>query len=153
MIKSKKIGPRIGPLIDTFSIIFLLKKKKKNKRKMIPIYARVTISGERIELSTKRNILLKNWDKKRQRPKLTTKALKTLNYYLEHIRNKFYVEHQKLLQKGGPLCALDLKNAYLNVEKKEKGIMHIVNTHNIEMEHQIPERYSTGTLKNYRTLK
>ena len=118
---------------------------------MIPIYARVTISGERIELSTKRNILLKNWDKKRQRPKLTTKALKTLNYYLEHIRNKFYVEHQKLLQKGGPLCALDLKNAYLNIN--EKGIMHIVNTHNTEMEHQIPERYSPGTLKNYRTLK
>ena len=108
MRKSKKIGPRIGPSIDTFSIIFLLKRKKKNKRKMIPIYARVTISGERIELSTKRNILLKNWDKKRQRPKLTTKALKTLNYYLEHIRNKFYVEHQKLLQKSDFYCPRSL---------------------------------------------
>ena len=66
MKKSKKIGPLIGPSIDTFSIIFLLKRKKKNKQKMFPIYSRVTINGERIELSTKRSILLKNWDTKRQ---------------------------------------------------------------------------------------
>ena len=77
---------------------------------MFPIYSRVTINGERIELSTKRSILINNWDKKRQRPKLKSKELKTLNYHLEHIRNKFYVEHQNLVQKGSPLSAMDLKN-------------------------------------------
>ena len=67
---------------------------------MFPIYCRVTINGERIELSTKRSIFIKNWDTKRQRPKLKTKELKVLNHHLEQIRNKFYVEHQKLVQKG-----------------------------------------------------
>ena len=153
MKKSKKIGPLIGPSLDTFSIIFLLKKKKKNKRKMFPIYSRVTINGERIELSTKRSILINNWDKKRQRPKLKTKELKTLNYHLEHIRNKFYVEHQKLVQKGSPLSAMELKNAYLNIKAKGKGIISMVKDHNIDMESQIPDFYSAGTLKNYRTLK
>jgi integrase len=153
MRKSKKIGPLIGPSLDTFSIIFLLKRKKKNKQKMFPIYSRVTINGERIELSTKRSILLKNWDKKSQRPKLKTKELKVLNYHLEQIRNKFYVEHQKLVQKGSPLSAMDLKNAYLNIKAKGKGIITMVETHNIDMENQIPDNYSAGTLKNYRTLK
>ena len=123
MKKSKKIGPLIGPSLDTFSIIFLLKKKKKNKQKMFPIYTRVTINGERIELSTKRSILLKNWDKKRQRPKIKTKELKALNYHLEQIRNKFYIEHQKLVQKENPFSAIDLKNAYLNFKAKGKRII------------------------------
>jgi integrase len=153
MKKSKKIGPLIGPSLDTFSIIFLLKRKKKNKQKMFPIYSRVTINGERIELSTKRSILINNWDKKRQRPKLKTKELKALNYHLEQIRNKFYVEHQKLVQKGSPLSAMELKNAYLNIKAKGKGIISMVKNHNIDMESQIPDSYSAGTLKNYRTLK
>ena len=153
MKKSKKIGPLIGPSLDTFSIIFLLKRKKKNKQKMFPIYCRVTINGERIELSTKRSILLKNWDKKRQRPKLKTKELKALNYHLEQIRNRFYIEHQKLVQKENPLSAMDLKNAYLNLKTKGKGIVTIVKDHNMDMESQIPDNYSAGTLKNYKTLK
>ena len=153
MRKSKKIGPLIGPSLDTFSIIFLLKKKKKNKQKMFPIYCRVTINGERIELSTKRSIFIKNWDTKRQRPKLKTKELKVLNHHLEQIRNKFYVEHQKLVQKGNPFSAIDLKMAYLNIKAKAKGIIDIVEDHNVDMESQIPDNYSAGTLKNYRTLK
>ena len=153
MRKSKKIGPLIGPSIDTFSIIFLLKKKKKNKQKMFPIYSRVTINGERIELSTKRSIFIKNWDTKRQRPKLKTKELKALNHHLEHIRNKFYVEHQKLVQKENPFSAIDLKMAYLNIKAKGKGIIDIVEEHNMDMKSQIPDQFSAGTLKNYRTLK
>ena len=153
MRKSKKIGPLIGPSLDTFSIIFLLKKKKKNKQKMFPIYCRVTINGERIELSTKRSIFIKNWDTKRQRPKLKTKELKALNYHLEQIRNKFYIEHQKLVLKENPFSAIDLKMAYLNIKAKAKGIIDIVEDHNVDMESQIPDRYSAGTLKNYRTLK
>ena len=82
MKKSKKIGPLIGPSLDTFSIIFLLKKGKKNKRKLFPIYSRVTINGQRIELSTKRWISISDWDKKKQRPKLINNKLKTLNHHL-----------------------------------------------------------------------
>ena len=120
---------------------------------MFPIYCRVTINGERIELSTKRSIFIKNWDTKRQRPKLKTKELKVLNHHLEQIRNKFYVEHQKLVQKGNPFSAIDLKMAYLNIKAKAKGIIDIVEDHNVDMESQIPDNYSAGTLKNYRTLK
>ena len=120
---------------------------------MFPIYARVTISGERIELSTKRSILLKNWDKKRQRPKLINNKLKALNHHLEYIRNRFYLEHQTLSQSNKPFSAIDLKNAYLNINEKGLTVLEVIETHNIDMKNQIPELYSAGTLKNYRTLK
>jgi integrase len=153
MKKSKKIGPLIGPSLDTFSIIFLLKKRKKNKRKMFPIYSRVTINGQRIELSTKRWIDLNDWDKKRQRPKLINNKLKALNHHLEYIRNRFYLEHQRLSQTNKPFSAIDLKNAYLNIKEKGITVLEVIETHNIDMKSQIPELYSAGTLKNYRTLK
>ena len=120
---------------------------------MFPIYARVTISGERIELSTKRSILLKNWDKKRQRPKLINNKLKALNHHLEYIRNRFYLEHQRISQTNKPFSAIDLKNAYLNIKEKGITVLESIETHNIDMKNQIPESYSEGTLKNYRTLK
>ena len=66
-----------------------------------------------------------------------------LNYHLEQIRNKFYIEHQKLVQKGNPFSAMDLKMAYLNIKSKAKGIIDIVEEHNIDMESQIPDRFST----------
>ena len=153
MKKSKKIGPLIGPSLDTFSIIFLLKKGKKNKRKLFPIYSRVTINGQRIELSSKRWIDLNDWDKKRQRPKLINNKLKALNHHLEYIRNKFYLEHQRLSQSNKPFSAIDLKNAYLNIKEKGITVLEAIETHNIDMKNQIPESYSEGTLKNYRTLK
>ena len=153
MKKSKKIGPLIGPSLDTFSIIFLLKKGKKNKRKLFPIYSRVTINGQRIELSTKRWIDLNDWDKKKQRPKLINNKLKALNHHLEYIRNKFYLEHQRLSQSNKPFSAIDLKNAYLNIKEKGITVLEAIETHNIDMKNQIPESYSEGTLKNYRTLK
>ena len=149
----KKIGPLIGPSLDTFSIIFLLKKGKKNKRKLFPIYSRVTINGQRIELSTKRWIDLNDWDKKKQRPKLINNKLKALNHHLEYIRNRFYLEHQRLSQTNKPFSAIDLKNAYLNIKEKGITVLEAIETHNIDMKNQIPENYSDGTLKNYRTLK
>lgn len=153
MKKSKKIGPLIGPSLDTFSIIFLLKKGKKNKQKMFPIYSRVTINGQRIELSSKRWIDLNDWNKKRQRPKLINNKLKALNHHLEYIRNRFYLEHQRLSQINKPFSAIDLKNAYLNINEKGITVLEAIETHNIDMKNQIPESYSEGTLKNYRTLK
>jgi integrase len=153
MNNSKKIGPLIGPSLDTFSIIFLLKKGKKNKRKLFPIYSRVTINGQRIELSSKRWIDLNDWDKKRQRPKLISNKLKALNHHLEYIRNRFYLEHQSLSQTNKPFSVNDLKNAYLNIKEKGITVLEAIETHNIDMKNQIPESYSEGTLKNYRTLK
>jgi len=152
MNNSKKIGPLIGPSLDTFSIIFLLKMKKKNNKNLIPIYSRVTINGQRIELSTKRWISISDWDKKKQRPKLINNKLKTLNHYLEYIRNRFYIEHQRLSQTNKRFSAIDLKNAYLNIKEKGLTVLEVIEDHNKDMKNQIPENYSEGTLKNYRTL-
>ena len=120
---------------------------------MFPIYSRVTINGQRIELSSKRWISINDWDKKRQRPKLINNKLKALNHHLEYIRNRFYLEHQRLSQANKPFSAIDLKNAYLNIHKQGLSVLEVIETHNIDMKNQIPESYSEGTLKNYWTLK
>ena len=84
---------------------------------------------------------------------LINNKLKALNHHLEYIRNRFYLEHQRLSQTNKPFSAIDLKNAYLNIKEKGITVLEAIETHNIDMKNQIPESYSEGTLKNYRTLK
>ncbi len=45
----------------TISIFFYAKKTKSTKDGLVPVYMRMTINGERFEISTKRYILFEHW--------------------------------------------------------------------------------------------
>jgi len=44
------------------SILFFLKKGQVDKKGLIPIYLRITVNGERAEISTNRKIEVSKWD-------------------------------------------------------------------------------------------
>jgi len=46
---------------NTFNVHFILKKDKMDKEHYVPIYAKITINGQRIELSINRKIKPRNW--------------------------------------------------------------------------------------------
>jgi hypothetical protein len=59
---------------------FYVKETKKDKKGESPIYLRITINGERAEISTNRRIVPGNWDKAAERAagrRFTTNPLKT----------------------------------------------------------------------------
>jgi len=45
----------------TISIFFYAKKTKSTKDGLVPVYMRMTINGERFEISTKHYILMDHW--------------------------------------------------------------------------------------------
>jgi site-specific recombinase XerC len=47
---------------NTFGIVFYLKRQKQKKGKA-PIYARITVDGQRVEISIKKDIDVDNWSK------------------------------------------------------------------------------------------
>lgn len=49
------------------NVLFFLRKKKMDKKGFVPIYLRITVNGERVELSINRKIEPKKWDSKLQR--------------------------------------------------------------------------------------
>ena len=61
------------------SILFYIKRAKEDKKGLIPIYLRITINGERSELSANRKIELTKWDRNSQRAKGRSEESKAIN--------------------------------------------------------------------------
>jgi len=70
------------------SILFYAKRSKTNTEGLVPIYLRVTIDGERIELTTKRFIHPDKWSVEGNRVKGTSAEAKATNTYLDTLKGK-----------------------------------------------------------------
>ena len=79
------------------SVLFTLKKGKADKVGQMPIYLRITVNGERVELSTNRKIEELKWDSKMQRAKGRSESARNLNEYLDSIENNVKKEFNWLL--------------------------------------------------------
>ena len=82
---------------QTFCIVFYIKNKKKLKNKQAPIYMRVTINGQRWDLSLKRSMDPDLWDENRIRIKGKTSSADELNDYLELMKRKIYEIRKELI--------------------------------------------------------
>ena len=67
------------------SILFVLKKGKKDKEERAPIYCRITVNGERVELSTNEKVEENKWDFAFQRVKGRSETSRTINNHLDVI--------------------------------------------------------------------
>lgn len=93
-------------------LIFYLSKKKTNKKGLAPIYARITVTGERSEFSTGYFVDPNEW--KDERVKETSDNNVLINANLAKIRHdisQMYYYHTLKL-KGGKMTAESLKNCY-----------------------------------------
>lgn len=78
------------------SILFYAKRAKTNIDGLIPIYLRVTVDGECIEVSTKRYTHPDKWSVEGNRMKGTTAETKAINTYLDTLKAKVYEKSEFL---------------------------------------------------------
>ncbi|WP_366521588.1 Arm DNA-binding domain-containing protein [uncultured Polaribacter sp.] len=69
----------------TFSILFWLKQSKA-KNGEAPLYVRITVNGQRAEISLKRKIKITNWSAIKNRVKGTNQEARTINEYLNQVQ-------------------------------------------------------------------
>ncbi len=67
---------------------YYLKDAKQDKEGMIPIYLRITINGERAEISTNKRVSLSQWDKNAERATGRSESARSLNANLINTLNK-----------------------------------------------------------------
>jgi integrase/recombinase XerD len=77
---------------NTFAISFVLKRNKAKDAENIPIYVRIIINKQRLEISTNRLINPKYWDNKKREAsnKSYSAYIRKLNEHLLVIKNKVY---------------------------------------------------------------
>jgi hypothetical protein len=103
-------------LSQSFSPLFWLKKNRL-KNNQAPIFARITINGKRVEISTQKSVALDKWNASAGHAKGNTEEVRTLNNYLNLLRGDLEKHHQLMLANQMPLTAQTFKNSYLGIQE------------------------------------
>lgn len=82
---------------QTFSISFFIKRQRLRKNNEAPVIMRITMNGERAEVSIQRGISPEHWNSGKGRARSGTLYGKTLNEYLDQTRVRVYQCQQELI--------------------------------------------------------
>lgn len=132
----------------TFSVIFFVKNAKEKDGK-VPIYARITVDGRRVDISLKRKIDQYNWHADKGMVKGSKDEIKMLQAYLEQYRSMIVTSYQQMVLERKLITAECVKSRVLNKEHYKHTLCSLINYHNTKM----PDILSPGTMKNYFTTQ
>lgn len=138
--------------LQTFSILFWISKNRIRNGKA-PIYARVTINGKRIEISTQREASIIEWDARSQTLFGKSQDAKEINNHLATVKAKILSCHSKLEARGISISTEALKNEYTGVIEKPRMLMQIVQQHNDDIKTLIGKDYCRATWIKYNTTQ
>jgi site-specific recombinase XerD len=137
----------------TFGLLFYVKRSKMIGNDTAPVYLRVTVDGERIEISSKRYVNPDKWNANAQKLNGTGEEVRSLNNYLKTLEHQVYEIHRQLIEKKLPLTAVNLKNALLKKDEvtTSKMLVPIFKEHNRQVTALIGTEYAKGTADRYET--
>jgi site-specific recombinase XerD len=137
----------------TFGLLFYVKRSKMTGNGTAPVYLRITVDGERIEISSKRYVNPDKWNANGQKLNGTSEEVRSLNNYLKTIEHEVYEIHRYLMEKKLPLTAVNLKNALLKKEEVTtcKMLVPIFKEHNRQVAALVGTEYAKGTADRYET--
>jgi site-specific recombinase XerD len=133
------------------SILFYGKKSKLTKEGLLPIYLRVTIEGERIELSTQRYVHKDKWSVESGRVKGNSEEARSVNSYLDILRGRVYDHQRDIVHSGEPLTAAAMHARLLGTDEKKRMLVPIFENHNNQMKSLIGTEYAKGTWDRFET--
>lgn len=136
----------------TFTLLFYLKRTKIDENGKAPIYCRITVDGERAEISIKRSIEPARWNPESNRVKGISEEVKSINSYIDIVQGKLYDTHRDLLHANKNITADAIKNSYQGVDEKRKTLITVFKHHNAQVKALIGKEFSAGTLDRYETV-
>jgi Arm DNA-binding domain len=93
-----------------FAFLFFLKKDKKQSDNSVPKYIRITIDGQRADISTKRCVNPGHWNQKFQKMEGSTEDFRSVNAYLKPLEHQVFTAHRQLIDAGKTITVDSLKN-------------------------------------------
>ena len=137
---------------STFSILFWIKKNK-TKNGKAPVSCRITVNGQRVELSAQREVSVLDWDPQAQIVTGRSTEAKEINNHLAVIKAKLLNCQSKLEARAVPITAEALKLEYTGIIERPRMLMEIIKQHNKDIKTLINKGYSKATWVKYETTK
>ena len=84
----------------SFSVLFYIRKKKRNRQGAVPITLRITVNGVRSEAYTHRYIRPELWNKEKGRATAKSASCRELNLYLDTVQARIFALRTSLEAEG-----------------------------------------------------
>ncbi len=133
------------------SVLFFLKKGQVDKRGLIPIYLRITVNGERAEISTNRKIELTKWDSAVQQAKGRSESARILNDHMDNLVNKVKRDYNLLNEKGEEISSSILRDNLIGKNLKKYCLVQVFEMNNALIEKEEGQKYTRNTINQYIT--
>lgn len=132
---------------SSFSVLFAIRESKARKNGNAPIETTITVNGERASFSTGKLVNIDRWNKTRQQVKGKDEEAKSLNQFLQAVKNKLYEKETELMERGFVVTAELLRDAYFDkVEAlKEKTLLSVLREHNEERKLMVGKTVAPAT--------
>ncbi|MGY8914905.1 MAG: site-specific integrase [Flavobacteriales bacterium] len=138
---------------DTFSVLFYPKGSNEDKYGNVPIYLRITVNGQRSEMSINRKVSASRWNNEAGKLRGTSTEVRELNRYMDNIRNKIYKIQEALLEQETMITAEIIRNIYTGKTQNHKMVLKVFQNHNDQVEKLVGKDFAPGTAERYRTAK
>lgn len=145
------INFRLFKMQYDLSILFFLKKGQVDKKGEIPIYLRITVNGERAEISSNRKIELIKWDAILQRVKGRSELARILNDHLDNLQNRVNRDFNSFNEKGEVITASLLRDSLIGKNAKKFYLVQIFEMNNSLIKQEEGQKYSRSTIDQYTT--
>jgi site-specific recombinase XerD len=133
------------------SILFFGKKTKNETSKLLSIYLRVTVNGERFEVSTQRYIEPTRWSVPAGKVKGNSEESRSINQHLDDLRQKVYAYQKAIVNDGKPFTKETLRLKWFGLEQRSHTLVEIFKQHNDQLRLLIGKDNSKATYTKYRT--
>jgi site-specific recombinase XerD len=138
-------------LEKSFGLLYYLKQAKNQKDEKRYVYLRITVDGDRREISTKRQCIVNHWNSQLGRAIGNNEETEELNSYLDLISCKVYQAKIKLLEGNKPVTAENIKDVLIGKDEKKHFIMEAFQLHNKQMKVLVGRQIAPATLTRYKT--
>ena len=129
---------------QSFGIHFTIRADKVKDGKA-PVYACITVNRKRSYIALKQLVEVKSWDSAKGALKGNRNEIKSINNYLQEVRNSLTTCYQQLNLKGRMISADAIKDAFLRVEDAVYTLSRLFEYHNETAASTLKE----STLRHY----
>ncbi|MEO6722836.1 MAG: site-specific integrase [Ferruginibacter sp.] len=134
-----------------FSMLFYLKKQKNYTSGPAPIYLRITVNGQRAELTANRECDPEKWNRHSGRAIGTKENIRSLNVFLDNLQTEAYEVHRYLYENDKEITAEAIKNKMLGKSETSYKLIEIFKEHNRKVESLVGQEFAPATSKRYQT--
>ncbi|MCD9017501.1 site-specific integrase [Parachryseolinea silvisoli] len=124
-------------------------KKDKARQNLAPLYVRITLHGQSLDVSLRRSIDIEKWDTDLGRAKGKREDVRIVNDYLDNVRAELNQCCTELKLQRKPVTLEAVKDLFCGIVPLGHTLLGLMEYHNNSLKHTL----EWGTMKNYVTTQ